>query len=216
VAETGAPEGDGPELWLRARGRPPVRFGFIDSLRPDARDVVDALTAKGYEVAPLSGDRVGPVQAAAAEVGVADWRAQCSPADKTARLEALAAEGRRVLMVGDGLNDAPALAAAHVSLSPASASDISQTAADAVFQGRSLNGVVELLDTARRSETLVRQNFALAFAYNVVMAPLAMAGFVTPLIAAVAMSSSSLLVTGNAFRLQWRKRAASGLAAKNG
>ncbi|NBB82414.1 MAG: HAD-IC family P-type ATPase, partial [Alphaproteobacteria bacterium] len=197
----------GPELWLARPGRPAVRFGFVDAPRADAAEVVAALKAQGLAVELLSGDRAPAVAAVAEAVGIDRWQAAMTPQDKVTRLETLAAEGRRVLMVGDGLNDAPALAAATVSMSPSTAADISQTAADAVFQGDALAPVVEALDVARRADKLVRQNFVLAFGYNVFTVPLAMAGFVTPLIAAVAMSSSSIVVVGNALRLARRRQA---------
>ena len=143
----------------------------------------------------------------AAELGIADWRAELTPADKTARLAALAADGRQVLMVGDGLNDAPALAAAFVSISPASAADISQTAADAVFQGEKLGaGARAIAGRAPARAPGCGRISPSRFGYNLFSVPLAMAGFVTPLVAAVAMSSSSLLVTGNALRLGLGRR----------
>lgn len=195
------PGGDGPELWFAAPGRKPTRFRFTDPLRPDAAEVVAALQSRGIAVEMLSGDHIDAVRTTATAAGIQRWQASCTPADKTARLEALAQSGRRVLMIGDGLNDAPALAAAHVSMSPTAAADISQNAADAVFQGRALSPVIETIEVAHGAERLVKQNFALALLYNAVMVPLAMMGLVTPLIAAVAMSSSSLLVTANALRL---------------
>ena len=200
------PAGDELELWLKKPESAPVRFAFKDGLRDDAVQVVRGLRECGFAVELLSGDRMEAVQAIADTVGIETWRARATPEDKCARLAELAVEGRRVLMVGDGLNDAPALAAAHVSLSPSSAADISQTAADAVFQGGSLAAVPAVIDVAQRANRLVRQNFALAAIYNAVTVPLAILGFVTPLIAAVAMSSSSLVVVGNALRLQARRR----------
>ncbi len=198
VEETGE---SGPELWLARPDHDPVRFGFSESLREDAEAVVAALKSRGLTIELLSGDRPATVAALAERLGIVEWRAAQSPADKCARLAELADEGRKVLMVGDGLNDAPALAAAHVSLSPSSAADLSQTAADAVFQGASLAPVVETLATARRAGALVHQNFALAFGYNLVAIPVAVAGLVTPLIAALAMSASSIAVISNALRL---------------
>ena len=202
-----AEDAEGPELWLARPARAPVRFRFTDRPRQDAREVVAALKARGLGVELLSGDREETTRTVAAELGIETWRGGCAPEEKVARLEALATQGRRVLMVGDGLNDAPALAAAAVSLSPASAADISQTAADAVFQGAALQPVLELLSVAQGADALVKQNFVLAALYNVVAIPVAMAGFVTPLIAAAAMSGSSLAVIGNALRLSRRKPA---------
>ena len=197
---------DGPELWLARPGGDPIRFGFSEQLRGDAETVVAALQVRWLAVELLSGDRPATVAAIAERLDIARWRAAQSPADKCARLAELADAGRRVLMVGDGLNDAPALAAAHVSLSPSSAADLSQTAADAVFQGAHLAPVLETLATARRAGALVHQNFALALGYNLLAIPVAIAGFVTPLIAALAMSASSIAVIGNALRLAGRPR----------
>ncbi|CAA7612962.1 heavy metal translocating P-type ATPase metal-binding domain-containing protein [Magnetospirillum sp. SS-4] len=194
----------GPELWLAGSARPPVRFAFTDGLRADAAQVVADLKAMGIAVELLSGDRPATVAAVAGQLGIAEWRAACSPAGKCARLAELAAAGARVLMIGDGLNDAPALASAHVSMSPSSAVDVSQTAADVVFQGARLAPVLETLAVARKSRILVKENFMLALGYNIFTVPLAVAGLVTPLIAAIAMSTSSLVVIGNALRLSRR------------
>ena len=190
-----------PELWLRRPGRAPVRFAFRDRPRADAAEVIAFLRRAGFRVELVSGDRAPAVAAAAEALGIETWRAEQTPAGKCARLDALAASGHRVLMVGDGLNDAPALAAAQASMSPASAADVSQTAADIVFQGERLGPLLDALAVAHRADRLVRQNFGLAFAYNAITVPLAVFGMVTPLVAAVSMSASSLIVTLNALRL---------------
>ena len=194
------------ELWLSGEGFTPQRFVFHDAPRPDAAEVIAHLQKRGVAVELLSGDRSPVVERLAQDLGIAVWHGDCRPADKIARLEALAAEGRKAAMIGDGLNDAPALAAAFASLSPADAADVSQVAADIIFQGERLTPLVETLDTARASRRLVVENFALALLYNLIAVPIAVAGLVTPLIAAVAMSSSSILVTANALRLNLKKR----------
>lgn len=197
---------DLPELWLAQPGRDPVRFAFIDTVRDDAAETVRTLRNDGMTIEILSGDRPAAVARVADALAIDQMQAGATPTDKIARLEELARQGRHVCMVGDGLNDAPALAAASASLSPATAADISQTASDVVFQGQHLAPVAETLRVARRADFLVRQNFILAFAYNVVTVPLAMAGLVTPLIAAVAMSTSSIVVICNALRLGRMRR----------
>lgn len=199
----------GSELWLRRGNDAPVRFRFEDTPRPDAKNVIAALKARGFAIELLSGDREPAVKRLAGELGIANWRAAARPAAKIARLEELATEGRKVAMIGDGLNDAPALRAAHVSLSPADAADVSQTAADFIFQGAKLAPIVEAVDVARKSRRLVFENFDLALAYNAVAVPLAVAGFVTPLVAAIAMSSSSITVTLNSLRLNLARRSRS-------
>jgi Cu2+-exporting ATPase len=193
---------DKASLYYAVPGEEPISFRFIDPLRADAVDVVRQLVSAGFAVEIMSGDRAEAVAPIAAALGIATWRARCKPQDKIAALEELAARGRKVLMVGDGLNDAPALAAAHASLSPSSAADISQMASDAVFQGANLRPVIDLLATARRAQRMAFENFAIAGLYNLIFVPIAAAGFVTPLIAAVAMSTSSILVTANAVRLR--------------
>jgi len=189
------------ELWLTGPGRAPRRFAFRDAVRADAAEVIATLKRDGFQVELLSGDRSAVVAELADQLGIAAWRGDCRPADKIARLEALASEGRKTAMIGDGLNDAPALAAAFASLSPAEAADVSQIAADIIFQGDRLAPLAETLRTARRARVLVLENFGLALLYNLVAVPFAVAGYVTPLIAAVAMSASSILVTANALRL---------------
>ncbi len=208
AGEAEEPAGAHSEIWFRAGVRPPVAFRFFDRLRPDAGPAVAALKTMGLTVALRSGDRPEAVRVAAAAAGIHDWQGACSPAGKAAELARLAADGKRVLMVGDGINDAPALAAASVSMAPASGSDIGQTAADLVFTTSELGAVPAAIRIVRRTRRIILQNFAIAIAYNCIAVPLAMAGFVTPLIAAIAMSSSSIFVTANALRLAISARSA--------
>jgi Cu2+-exporting ATPase len=186
-------------LWIGDAAEQPIRFA--DPLRDDAAATIGRLAALGLPSEIISGDRAAAVAAAADTLGI-PARAGLVPQDKLAAINALKAAGRRPLMVGDGLNDGPALAAGHVSMAPGNASDASQYAADAVFLGDGLAPVATAIVVARATQAIVRQNFALAIGYNVVAVPLAIMGLVTPLVAALAMSGSSIIVVANALRLR--------------
>ncbi|MBL8577254.1 MAG: cadmium-translocating P-type ATPase [Mesorhizobium sp.] len=187
---------------LSRDGRILARFVFEDMLRPGARQAVATLGAAGIASRILSGDGGDAVAATARRVGIDDFAAEMLPAGKVAALEALARQGSKTLMVGDGLNDAPALAAAHVSMAPATAADVGRNAADFVFLHERLDAVPAAIWICRAANRLVLQNFALAIAYNAIAIPIAVAGYVTPLIAALAMSFSSVMVVANALRLR--------------
>jgi len=191
----------GPEMWLTRPGAVPVRFCFGERPRQDAAAVIQRLLAMGLRVRLVSGDHADQVARIASTLGIADWRAGCTPVGKVSLIEGWGAEGHKILMVGDGMNDSPALAAASVSASPSTAADVSQTVADLVFQGAKLEPVVIALQTARQAKAVMRQNLALSIGYNAIMVPLAIGGWVTPWLAAAAMSSSSLLVMANSLRL---------------
>ncbi len=190
---------------LSENGKHLASFSFEDRLRPDSREAIEALAGAGLPVQILSGDREEPVQALAAILRIPHV-ARVSPGGKTAQIAALAGSGQKPLMVGDGLNDAPALAAAHASMAPASAADIGRTAADLVFLRESLMAVPQAISVARNAARLVRQNMALAVGYNFIAVPIAVLGHVTPLVAAIAMSVSSLIVVANSLRLGARPR----------
>jgi Cu2+-exporting ATPase len=182
-------------------------FAVRQRMRPDAAKIVSALHRMSLTVEMLSGDREPAVRAAAQTLGICQWRAEVTPVDKIARIEDLARHGHKVLMVGDGLNDAPALAAAHASMSPVTATHLSQSVADAVFLGERLAPVEAAIAVSRQALRLMRQNLWLAVIYNALAVPVAMAGLVMPLIAAAAMSGSSLLVMLNALRARRQREA---------
>ncbi|HZP21747.1 MAG TPA: heavy metal translocating P-type ATPase [Bauldia sp.] len=175
-------------------------FRLRQRLRPGAVETIAALRRRGLTCAILSGDSAEAVAPVAAALQITIAEADCRPADKVARLEALAAKGHRVAFVGDGLNDAPSLTAAHVSLSPISAVDLAQAHADTVFLGDALSPVARAIDIAVRARRLMSQNLWFAVIFNTVAVPLAIAGLATPLVAALAMSASSVAVTINALR----------------
>ncbi|WP_323766676.1 heavy metal translocating P-type ATPase [Marinovum sp.] len=188
--------------WLALPDGSRHRFAFRDALRPGAEAAIAALQAAGLRVLLMSGDAPAPVAAMAARLGLSEWLAEARPEDKAARIAALRDAGAQVLMVGDGLNDTAALATADVSISPASALDAARVASDIVLLGRDLSPLPEALATARAARRRIRENFRIATLYNILAVPLAAAGLATPLIAALAMSTSSITVSLNALRLR--------------
>jgi Cu2+-exporting ATPase len=200
-ALVGSPEcADHPSVVLSRNGRFLADFKFDDALRPGVGEAIAALATQGLSAEILSGDREESVRRLAATLDL-PYAAAVSPSGKVAHIATLGVSGHKVLMVGDGLNDAPALAAAHVSMAPATAADVGRNAADLVFLRESVMAVPQAIDIARRAGRLVRQNLVLAVGYNAVAVPFAVGGQVTPLVAAVAMSMSSIVVVTNALRL---------------
>ncbi len=219
VSEDGAPAPDTPQLAFVMEGRKPVLLNFVSEPRPDANETIRKLKAEGLRVEMISGDREGPARAMAEMLGIDTWKAGWSPAQKLAYVEGLSKAGSKVLMVGDGINDAPALAAGHASMAPSTASDIGRTAADMIFVGASLRAVWLAIAVSRRARALIKQNFAWALIYNVFAVPIAVLGYATPLFAAVAMSASSIVVVSNSLRLGLMDRKlkkAFNLALENG
>jgi len=181
---------------------PAALFALEQTLRNDAVTVIERLKAAGYALEILSGDRQIAVDRVAGQLGISEARGGLDPTAKIARLDELKAAGKTVLMVGDGLNDAPALAAAHISMSPVTAVHISQAAADSVFLGDRLEPVAVALSLSRSARSIMHQNLGLAAVYNMIAVPFAVLGYITPLVAALAMSLSSIVVTTNALRLR--------------
>lgn len=190
------------QVWFARNGVPVAAFVFDDPPRADAAATVALIEARGLRTALLSGDAAGPAAALAQFVGIADARASLTPDAKLAAIADWQAAGEKVLMVGDGINDAPALRAAHASIAPSSAADIGRQAADFVFTNGRLKSIAAILTMARAAGRTVRQNLVIAIGYNLIALPLAISGHVTPLIAAIAMSSSSIIVVLNALRLR--------------
>ena len=188
--------------WLAVGEGPAQVFTFTDSLRDGAEETVAALIKAGKRVILISGDSTAAVEALAQRLGIPHWIAEALPQDKAARIKALTDEGAKVLMVGDGLNDTAALAGAHVSISPATALDAARVASDIVLLGNSLAPLPEALTLSKKATRRIRENFAIATWYNVIAVPLAIAGLCSPLIAALAMSASSITVSLNALRLR--------------
>ncbi len=177
-------------------------FQLTDTLRPGAAEAVAGLQARGLRVLLLSGDRPEAVAHVAREAGIAEAAGGLSPRDKLERLRELQRQGAVVAMVGDGVNDAPVLAAAQVSLAMGGGTQLAHATADMILLSERLEHLVRGVDTARRTLTVMRENFAWAIGYNLIALPLAAGGWLTPWMSALGMSFSSLLVVVNALRLR--------------
>ncbi|SFL30675.1 heavy metal translocating P-type ATPase [Shimia haliotis] len=202
AAWVGADAREQTSAHLTIGAQAPKAFLFADSLRAGAEDAVAALKSAGKEVVLISGDTTGAVETLATRLGIEKWVAEALPEDKARRVQAMSDKGQHVLMVGDGLNDTAALAAAHVSISPASALDAARVASDIVLLGGDLSPIPDALTTSQSAIKRIRENFRIATVYNIIAVPLAVAGLATPLIAALAMSLSSITVSLNALRLR--------------
>ncbi len=200
-AQPGSTPADTTPVWLGGEDGWAARLDFSDALRPEAGAVVAALQRQGKRVLVLSGDDPATVATVAARLGIAEHAGGLSPEAKHARVQALQARGAVVAMVGDGVNDAPVLAQAQLSIAMGSGAVLAQAQADVVLVSGRLDGVLDALRAGRRSMRVVRQNLAWAVAYNVAALPLAIAGYVTPWLAGIGMAGSSLLVVLNALRL---------------
>ena len=191
---------DGGGTAIRIGADQAVLVQFVDSQRQGAQTLIDSLKARGLPVSLLSGDTETAVGALAANLGITDWTAGMFPQDKIDILQAKARAGRKVLMVGDGLNDLGALSVAHVSIAPASAIEATRVGADMVLVSPDLSKIDAAIGLARSARRRILENFAVAAIYNAIAVPLAFIGLATPLAAAIAMSSSSIVVSLNALR----------------
>ncbi|MDE0531594.1 MAG: heavy metal translocating P-type ATPase [Albidovulum sp.] len=198
----GASPNSGNCAFLKIGRESPIKFAYAESVRNDARNSINGFKARGIEVRILSGDLEEAVARVADQLGISNWAARVSPEQKMSEIFELAARGKRVLMVGDGLNDTGALASAHVSAAPASALDAARVASDIVVLGTNLEALNQGHGIARSARKRILENFGIAAAYNAIAIPLAMLGFATPLAAAIAMSASSLTVTFNSLRVR--------------
>jgi Cu2+-exporting ATPase len=192
---------DFSEAILSFDGSEVATFRFEDLVRPDAAVTIRSLHRQGIKTSVWSGDRPPIVAGVARKLGIEQWAGGLAPQGKVDAIIAAQTAGAKVLMVGDGINDAPALRIAYVSMAPSTAADIGRQAADFVFLRTELAAVTHAIDVARRAGRLIRENFALAIGYNVIAVPIAILGQASPLVAAIAMSTSSIIVVANSLRL---------------
>jgi Cu+-exporting ATPase len=189
-------------LLLAQEGQLTGLISVADTVRPTAVEALRRLRADGLHVVMLTGDSRTTAQAVAQQIGIDDVRAEMLPADKIAVLRQLQAEGRVVAMVGDGINDAPALAQADVGIAIGAGADIAMASAAVTLVSSDLRNLVRAVELSRATVRSIRQNLLLAFLYNTLSIPFAALGLVNPMWAGAAMSLSSLSVVGNSLRLR--------------
>ena len=208
-------------VWLGDESGWLAAFRVGDSLRPEAAEAIAGLIQRGYRLHLLSGDDDAVARRTAASLGITEVRAAASPADKQAYVKTLQAKGARVAMIGDGVNDAPVLAQADISVAMGGGSDLARVRADTVLLSDSLTDLAAGIAVARRTRSVIRQNLAWALGYNLIVLPLAFGGWVTPWIAGIGMSASSLVVVVNALRIRraihprsdWKGKSGAGFQA---
>jgi Cu2+-exporting ATPase len=192
---------DAPGLFLGDENGIVARFEIAESIRAGATEALSRLKQRGIDLMIASGDRLRPVRDLAAALGIDDWRSDLRPGDKLSLIRELQADGKFVAMIGDGINDAPVLAGANVSIAMGSGTSLAQHSADCVMMSENLSTLSDAFEIARRTYIVVRQNLVWAICYNIIALPLAATGLLAPWMAALGMSMSSLIVTLNALRL---------------
>jgi Cu2+-exporting ATPase len=212
----GEPPKNGHESWVALAGESGLIawFALADTPRADAAAALAALRQQGLRLHLVSGDAEAAVRATAQQLGIDAWHAGALPEDKLAYVKSLQQQGRIVAMVGDGINDAPVLAGAQVSVAMGEGADVAQAAADMVMLGSRLATLPEGVALARRTQQIIRQNLGWALGYNLIAIPAAALGYVTPWLAGIGMSASSLLVVLNALRLSDFKQPTDGSSRK--
>ncbi len=201
VSDDGSDAPEDANLWFWMEGDAPYPIKLSEAVKDHGADLINWLNSQGISSEICSGDSADRVALIARQLGISEWNGNVSPVEKARLVEERSASGKRVLMIGDGLNDAGALASSHAALAPGGALDAARTASDCVYSGNNLSVISDVLSIARSAQHRIKENFTLAVIYNMIAVPIALAGFVTPLIAAIAMSASSLVVTVNALRV---------------
>jgi len=196
-------EGANTLFYFAVDNRLVARFELIDMPRKDAADVIGALQRSGIDVVMLTGDHEKAAKRIADMVGIEHFHSELTPQDKAGIVAEIQADGHKIVMAGDGVNDILALAQADIGIAMGNGSDIAIDVSDVVLMNDTLTSLEESFRIGRATYRLVKQNLALSLVYNAITIPLAMAGYIIPLIAAISMSLSSLLVVGNSMRIQW-------------